>query len=205
MTNVQHSAASMEHMTPREVVELARAMGQGVIGTDPFSSAYANHHTVRAQVFYDREHSGLDLRNRWSGFCLVNPPGGITEIDKVTKKRKIIAPSLVKPAWNRTVDEWRHGRIDGALWVGFSLEQLVLLQGEPTHPLMLPTVVPCERWDFLYRPEGGGPPKPGTSPTHGAYATVLPSRRDPALARLQLRRFLDDASKFGAIVRPMGN
>jgi hypothetical protein len=182
----------MEHGTPAEIVELARYVG-GSIGTDPFSSAYWNHYSVGAATFYDREHSGLLLTNPWRGFVLLNPPGG----DKQAGTR-----SLVRPAWERLVDEWRHGRIDGGVYVAYSLEQLCQLQGSPAHPLQFPTLVPCERLRFLNRPAAGGPPTPGTQPTHGNAVILLPSRRDPFQAKAQLARFLERGGPLGAVVRP---
>lgn len=203
MTNPMHSAASREFGTPVHVVDFIRYVAGGDIGTDPFTNAAFNHFTVKARVFYDRENSGLDPRNPWTGFCLVNPPGGVTEIDPVTKKRKVIEPSLVKPAWNRLVDEWRHGRIDGGVWVGYSLEQLGLLQSEPTHPAMFACILTCERLDFLVRKPGGGPPRPQRSPTHSNYLTLLHSRRSPVEAKEQMRRFVERGASMGALVRPL--
>ena len=188
----------MEHGTPEAVVSLARYVG-GSIGTDPFSSAYFNAHAVKATVYYDKDHDGL--RGIWSGFCLVNPPGGVTKL--VDGKRVIVAPSLVRPAWESLVERWRAGAIDGALWVSFSLEQLCMLQGSPAHPAMFPTVIPCERLRYLSRPAGGGPPKPGNQPTHASALTLLPSRRDPVLARAQLARFVERGAKLGALTRPL--
>lgn len=199
MTNPMHTSDSCEHGTPGVGVELARYVSSDGIGTDPFSSNYWNVHSVRARTFYDKEHDGLT--GIWSGFCLVNPPGGVTKM--VDGKRVIVTPSLVRPAWERLVNDWRRGVIDGALWVSFSLEQLCNLQGSPAHPLQLPTVVPCERLRYLKRPPGGGPPVPGTAPTHASALTLLPSRRDPELARAQMRRFVEAGGKLGAVVRPL--
>lgn len=196
--NAQHLSNSQEHGTPLEVVELGRSIGGGIIGTDPFSSARWNRH-IKALVFYDKDHDGLT--SVWSGFCLVNPPGGVTKM--VGGKRVTVEPSLVRPAWERLVYDWRRGAIDGALWVSFSLEQLCLLQGSPAHPLQFPTVVPCERLRYLTIPSAGGPPVPGTQPTHASALTLLPCQRDQAMAREQMRRFIDGAGKLGALVRPL--
>ena len=184
----------MEHGSPTEAVDLARALAGGVIGCDPFSSVYWNTYTVKARTFWDIDHSGLDPRNRWSGFCLVNAPGA--DDARGTK-------SLVRLAWERTVDEWRRGSIDGALYVAYSLEQATQLQGSPAHLLQFPCVFPCERWNFWYRPAGGGPPVKGTSPTHGNLAALLPSRRDRGLAKQQMAVFCELAGKLGALVRPL--
>ena len=200
MSIAQHSNDSMEHGTPAEVVELARYVG-GRIHTDPFSSAYFNTNSVKADTFYDKDHDGL--RSIWSGFCLVNPPGGVTKTDPVTKKRTVIVPSLVRPAWESLVDRWRRGAIDGALWVSFTLEYLCQLQDAPACPTLFPTCIPATRLRYLYRPQGGGPPKPGTSPPHASALTILPSRRDPHLARAQLARFVERGANLGAVVRPL--
>lgn len=196
MALAQHSADSMEHGTPLEVVELARHVG-GTIGTDPFSSAYWNV-GVGARLIYDKEHDGL--RGIWSGFCLVNPPGGVSKL--VDGKRVTVVPSLVRPAWEGLVERWRAGAIDGALWVSFTLEYMCQLQDAPACPTQFPTCIPSSRLRYLARPPGGGPPKPGTSPPHASALTLLPSRRDPALAKLQLRRFAERGAALGAVVRP---
>lgn len=198
MTNVQLTSDSMEHGTPADIVDLARNVG-GAIDTDPFSSAYWNTHSVKARVYFDKDHDGL--RGIWSGFCLVNPPGGVTKTEN--GKRAIVTPSLVRPAWESLVGRWRAGAIDGALWVSFSLEQFCQLQDSPAHPLQFPTVVPASRLRFLKRPASGGPPVPGMQPTHANGLTLLPSRRDPGLARAQLARFVEAGAKLGALVRPL--
>ena len=102
MANAQHSAASFEHGTPVQGTDLARYVAGGAIGCDPFSSAYWNHYTVKAATYYDLDHSGLDQRNPWRGFCLVNPPGGISETDPATK---IFLKSLNKP-FIREIDDY---------------------------------------------------------------------------------------------------
>lgn len=186
-----HSQASSEHGSPPEAVELGRYV-LGGIDLDPASSAYWNQYTTRAGTYYDRTTNGLT--SAWWGRVWINPPGG----DKERGER-----SLVRPFWERLVDWWRVGKIDGACWLSFSLEMLVQLQGSPVHPLQLPTLIFCERLDYLRRPAtGSGPPQPGGAPTHGSAMTLLPSRRDPAEARAQLQRFRDRGSSLGALVRP---
>jgi len=199
VANAQHSNSSQDHGTPVEVVELTR-YALGSIGTDPCSDAYWNHHSVKADLFWSKADDGL--RRPWSGPVICNPPGGESEQDKTTGKRRVLVPSLVRPFWERLVEDWRRGAIDGAVWVSFSLEQLVLLQGSPAHPAQFPTIIPCERLCFLRRPADGGPPKPGNQPTHGNALSLLPSRRDPGLAKLQLRRFAERGAALGAVVRP---
>lgn len=190
-TNAQLSGGSCEHGSPPTAVDLTRYV-LGGIDLDPCSSAYWQAFTTKATTYYDRASDGL--KSPWFGRVFVNPPGG----NKEQGER-----SQIKPFWNRLVDHWLRGAIDGACWLSFSLEQLCVLQSEPTHPLMLPTLIFCERLDYLRRPPtGSGPPKPGGAPTHGSAMTLLPSRRDPTEARAQLQRFRDRGSSLGAIVRP---
>ena len=204
--NVQHSAKSCEHGSPAAAVELAR-YALGGLDLDPASNAYWNRHTVKAARFYDRAANGL--AQPWAGRVWCNPPGADEEAG---------TDSLVRPYWERLVAHWREGLIDGAVWLGYSLEQLVLLQAAPAHPLMFVTVVPCERLRFLERRPGDAPPverlgpdgKP-SGPTHGNFITLLPSRRSDSEARAQVARFRERAAALttragaigGAIVRPL--
>ena len=195
--NAQHSASSMEHGSPPVSTDLARAVFGGRIGLDPFSSAYWNRHTTKADRYIDRERDGLVTSWRLEGepppTVFENPPGA----DKAAGTK-----SLVRKAWERTVQMLLCGAIDGAYWHGYSLEQFVHLQGAPMHPLQFVTLVFCERLDHLVRPPGGGPPQKQGSPTHGSYATLLPTRRAEADARAQVQRFRDLGVSLGAIVRP---
>jgi hypothetical protein len=185
------SAVSMEHGTPPEGVEFARYVLGGRITTDPSSSAYWNHHSVKADVFYDVADNGLKML--WHGTVMVNAPGSDEESG---------TPTLVRPFWERGLEQWRAGVNDGLVWIGYSVQQLGMLQGSPGHPLQFPTVMPCERFKFLRKPRGGGPPVPGDQPMHFNYISLLPSRRDPDEARAQIGRFLERGRHLGAVVRP---
>ncbi len=207
MTLPQHSAATCEHGTPAEGVDLAR-YSLGGLDLDPFSSAYWNHYSVKAGAFFDKRTNGL--AQDWTGKLIVNPPGEDSVVNPATKKREVIAPSLVRPAWEKLVQHWRAGQVDGALWWGYSLEQLQMLQvspfmyqGAPWSPLKCLTVILAARPKHLVRSAANGPPTPGTSPTHGGYATLLPSVRFRSLAEEQVARFVERAGKLGVVVRPV--
>jgi hypothetical protein len=107
---------------------------------------------------------------------------------------------LVKKFWQRLVDQWVAGDVDSAIWVGFSLEQLVSLQKFPWNPMCsgLSFLVPSRRLSFL-RPTRRGP-KPATSPAHGSYIVLLHSKRR---AMGQLERFWKEGRALG-VVRLMG-
>lgn len=191
MTSALHSASTAEHGSPPVAVELGR-YALGVIDLDPASSNYWQRHTTQATAYYDRESDGL--RQPWTGRVWLNAPGGNKEAGE---------RSLVRPFWERLVEHWLTGKIDGACWLSFSLEQLVQLQGSPAHPLQMVTLVFCERLDYLRKPPGGGPPVKGGAPTHGSAMTLLPSRRDPDEARRQVDRFWERGRQHGAVVLPM--
>jgi hypothetical protein len=188
--NAQHSQKSMEHGTPAIGVELARAV-LGRIDLDPASSGYWNFHSVRAARFFDRKANGLV--QPWSGMVFVNPPGA----DEEGETR-----SLVRPFWERLVDHWVRGKLDGALWWGYSLEQLQMLQSSMWDPSKCVTLILGARPRHLVRPSGGGAPVEGESPTHSGYATLLPSRAGD-IARMQMARFRERAARLGRVVRPM--
>lgn len=189
--NAQHSQATCEHGTPREIVELTRyALGR--IDLDVCSSAYWNHYSVQASTFYDRQRNGLDPANPWGGAVLCNPPGADDDAG---------TPNLVRPFYDRLIAEWRGGRVEGAVFVGYSLEQLVALQESRWSPLLSLTLVPSARLEFLTERPGRIPGR-GTSPTHGNFVTLLHSTRFGSIAQRQIARFVERARPLGSIVRP---
>ncbi len=204
VSDIRLSAASMEHGSPHEVTAFVRGV-LGGIDTDPASSAYWNAHTARAAVYYDRERDGR--KHRWSGRTMVNAPGADDDAG---------TDSLVRPFWELSIAHWREAHVEGLVWVGFAVSQVGMLQGAPAHPLQFPTLFLCERLKFLRRPTRKetvrgvereivvpGPPVPGKQPTHYNFLTLLPTRRDEAEAKAQVRRFRDLGASLGAIVRPM--
>lgn len=128
-TAARHSCDSPEWFTPRPFVEAAREV-LGAIDLDPASHREANR-IVRARRFYDQRANGL--RRPWSGRVFLNPPGG-----------------LVVEFWHRLIDSWEARAIVGAIWIGYSLEQLQTLQGyEIRSPLAFPFCVPDRRIPFV--------------------------------------------------------
>jgi hypothetical protein len=134
-----HTDSTDDYGTPPAYCELSRYT-LGAIDLDPSSSAYWNHWHVKAAKFYSAEDDftkqPIGGRVHW------NPPSGKGP-DKKT--------SLPRLAWRMLVDAWRRGECKGAVWMGYSLEQLTLLQGEPIHPLQFMTLFPCERIPFYTR------------------------------------------------------
>lgn len=197
---VMHSAVTDDHGTPRAVIELCRQV-MGVINTDPCSSAYWNMHTVKADKFYTMADDGLS--QPWVGNCFINPPGTLPPkpTDKPFEKR-----SVPRKFWELAIERWRNDEINGFCYVGFALEQLTRLQGSPMHPLMFPTLFPCERLSFLQRGPNGGPPVDPGSPNNGNFITVVPPKaRSEASLWLAKFRVLSQRLDYcsGAVVRPI--
>jgi hypothetical protein len=191
--NAQHSTETDDWGTDQATIEVGRRV-MGRIELDICSSDYWNYWTVKADRFFDARADVLKQRLVGKGFG--NPPGG-----KVPNSMR----SLPKAVWEHVVEHWRSGDLDGFFWVGFSLEQLCVLQASPAHPLQFWTMVLPDRITFLTRGPNGGPPIAGDSPTHGNYLTLLHTQRSPTEAKAQAMRFRDEARRLGAaLVRPLG-
>lgn len=194
--NQQLTMETGDHGTPVDFIELVRYT-LGELDLDPSSSAYWNHHTVKAKRFYDERDNFL--AQPLYGRIIWNPPGG-----KCLYKGK--NRSLPRAAWEMLVDHHRDGRVHSAVYIGYSMEQLVQLQNAPVHPLQFITFIPRERIEFLTRPPGGGPPVVGDSPTHGNFITLLHTNHSASVAREQVGRFIERANSLtigGAVVRPI--
>jgi hypothetical protein len=190
--NAQHSDETDDWGTPTEFVEMGRRV-LGAIDVDICSSDYWNYHSVKALQFFSADNSVLNNRLRGRGFG--NPPGG-----KVPGTQR----SLPKAVWEHVFTHWASGDLDGFYWVGFSHDQLTMLQASPAHPLQFWTMFPPDRMRFLQRGPNGGPPMKGNQPTHGNYVTLLHTQRSPSEARAQAMRFRDEARRIGAaLVRPL--
>lgn len=159
MTLPQHTADNPRWRTPPRIVEKARRALGGVIGCDPSTSAEANV-LVQATTIWTEETDGLDMGHAWGSYGLpadehdtvfLNPDG-----------------RLVPRFWSRLLYELREGSVSSAIWVGFSIAQLAILQDASHYPLDFSTVVCRERIDFL---DASG--QEGGRPSHANYITGL--------------------------------
>ncbi len=167
--NVQHSAKSVEHYTPPSVVEAARQT-MGGIDLDPASCATANR-VVKATDYYNQSQDGLS--RPWHGRVLNNPPGGKT----LGKSNSVLW-------WKKLADEWQYGRVEQAIFIGFSIEILQTSQ-RGTGP------VPLDFLDENLEPQG--------SPTHANVIVYLPPRVDTVGAIDSFRAAFRD---IGRVVVP---
>lgn len=188
-TDALLSSESEDYGTPSSYAELSRYV-MGRIDCDPASDAYWNYHVIKAGTFYDQRIDGM--KAPWFGAVHHNAPSnrelGIS----------------VKPWWERLCAFYLRGEVECAVWIGFQLGQLQVLQGSPQHPLQFINLFPARRIDFMRRMPGNAPPQPAGSPTHANYITLLPTRRSANAARAMIGRFLERAEDLiigGAIVR----
>lgn len=121
--NARHSHASVEHYTPKPIVEAAR-YALGAIDLDPASCKLAQE-TVQASVFYRLPNNGRELP--WYGRVFCNPP----------------MPAALW--WSRAMAE-REVRGCSVVFVGFSVELLQTAQSHAcAHPLDFPCCFPAKR------------------------------------------------------------
>lgn len=197
-----HLSKAANWGSPRPVVDL----GRGVLGEIDFDAASSGawNAVIGARHFYD----GSKGRNLIAGDTV---PKGVRTV--FCNSPGDDSGELVRSFWFRLVDLWVHREIDSLFWVGFSLEQFVSLQklanGAPS-PLPSPlsdcaaTLIAKRRWRYLRleRQEDGVVAVEGDKPTHGSYATLLPSH-DPAERRQQLQVFRAMGQRLGQlIIRP---
>lgn len=187
MTLPQHMSKTAEHYTPPEYIEAARNV-MGGIDLDPASCAKANE-VVKASEFFTKDDDGLSLQ--WHGRVWLNPPGG------KTKNR-----SNAAIWWEKLVWEWMDGRVEQAVFLGFSIEILASSQDSPYWPGHLPYCVPRQRIAFLdenLEPQG--------SPAHHNIVVFLPPPGVtsgvpcPRVARA-VERFMEEFTVFGKVSVP---
>ncbi len=194
--SARHSSDTAEHLTPHAVVGMVvRAIGR--VDLDPASCALANDY-VEADAYYDRVSDGL--KHPWSGTVFLNPPGGLCDGDgrpvyPRTKRREGCSATgacglppghvhhgVVSSAahwWRRLAREWASGRVEAAVFLGFSLELQCSSQADPPAGLLLPLdcalCVPDRRLRFLVEGPDGGL-VPGDNPPHASFLAYLGPR-----------------------------
>ena len=171
----RRSCDSPEWYTPSRFVEAARTV-MGGIDLDPASHEEANR-TVKATKFYDEQMDGLS--QPWTGRVFLNPPGG-----------KRGAQSLVSLFWGYLMREWFHGRVEQAVWIGYSLEQLQTLQrASSKHPIDFAMCIPSARIAFVENKakraermaklvSAGKTPNEKSHPSHSNYITYIGQNAD---------------------------
>lgn len=136
--SAKHSSATVDHYTPVRIVDAARTALGGSIDLDPASCGFANR-VVRALEYFDAD----GLSRPWTGRVFLNPPGG------QDRSAQFGTRSRQSQWWAKLCAEWASGRVESAVFVGFSLElaQVCQITVAP-HPLAFPFCVPKQRICF---------------------------------------------------------
>ena len=174
--NPKHSSKSAEHFTPIVIVEAARRT-LGRIDLDPASTQEANK-IIRAGRIYTKAENGM--KAGWSGRVFLNPPGGLLKAGtKPTRSRQAMW-------WAKLAVEWTRGRVEAAIFVGFSIEIFQTSQAVglcvPT-PMDFPFCVPSSRVQFDQIADGER--RAGKNPSHSNVIVYLPSRMDREAKRFK--------------------
>lgn len=199
--NAKHSAASVEHYTPPEIVGAARRALGGEIDLDPASSKVANR-IVRARKIFTKEQNGF--RRQWEGRVFLNPPGGLCDGEgRMLPPRQ---PGVKQPpgtyegvqssaaAWHdRLCEQIAAGDVTDAVFIGFNLELVQTTQADGRSPILEADALcfPRERLRFMVLSADGNRFVAQTSPTHAnviAYYGPYP------------RHFRHEFRAFGKVV-----
>lgn len=191
--NVHHSSKSEEHYSPETVVVPAQET-LGRIDLDPASTPEANR-LIGAKNIFTKEDDGLE--QEWHGRIYLNPPGGAFR-----KRRTIEDPgrygytrSRQALWWLKLMVEMERGHVDGAIFVGFSIE---LLQSAQSLKCLLPTdaplCVPRKRIPFDAWKEGGRISQ--KQPSHANVIVLVPSPSDVKLVERFQRAFGPSGAVF---------
>lgn len=180
----QHSSASPEHYTPVEYIEAARAT-MGTIDLDPATTRVVNNWSVKAGSIFTKEDDGLS--KPWFGRVWLNPPGGKT-------KNKSNAALW----WTKLAAEYEAGRVEQAIFLGFTLEILATTQEAAIWPGHLPLCIPRRRIEFLQE-TSPAVFEPGESPTHSNVIVYLPPKVTRSWDWGPEWAFEEQFSKFGKV------
>ncbi len=167
----QHSSASAEWGTPPEWAARVRHV-LGTIDLDPASTPEANA-VVQARRIYTEKENGLLQVNRWRGRVFLNPPGG---------------RGLPQKFFAKLLSSYRDGSVTAAVYLGYSLEQLLWIKRRFYLPAGAMVAVPQSRIKFLGA---------GKSPTHGNFFALFPDSE----ARLMRQQFVLAFSEDCLILR----
>lgn len=189
----RHSSETNEHYTPSVVVEAAR-LAMGGIDLDPASCEAANR-TVQAREWFTAKDNGF-MRD-WHGRVFLNPPGGSCDgygvsLIRATKlaagapaqkgffyadgtQARDGSQSAAKAWWFKLLREYKAGRIEQAIFVGFTVEILQTTQVDPPDDLppvaAFPLCLPSRRVAYLTPRDGEV--VVGSSPPHASVIAYV--------------------------------
>jgi hypothetical protein len=217
--SAKHSSASVDHFTPPDIVEAARAV-MGGIDLDPATSYEGNRLSIKATAYFTERDNGMTKPwgplasgdDVWSGKSsatrlFLNCPGGkcdlagrsVTHVkgsgyfysdgSACTKSTQ----SSTKAWWGKLCAEWSEGRVEQAIFVGFNMEILQSSQGGTWSCMDFPFCIPKKRIAFCKLVSGKL--EPAEQPTHGNAIVYLPPR---ARVREATKKFVEVFTPIGA-------
>lgn len=195
--NNRHTSETDCWFTPTNIIEAARAT-LDAIDLDPASTVVANQ-TVQAARFFDELDNGYITE--WAGRVFLNPPGG--RCDEWGCRSEKGGRSAQKAWWFKLANEYMTGRVESAIFLGFSIEILQTTQVEPEHganarelplPLDFSLCFPSRRIGFI--DETGLPIKGNT---HASVIAFLPPRRDGGAQAAAVSRFSRAFAPIGRV------
>ena len=190
-----HTSISNEHGTPAYVAEKAAEV-LGGIDLDPASDATFNT-IIKARRFFTKDDEGL--RQAWGTperptTVFLNPPGGLLDCNNRVVLRKTASREACTdtgdcglPAWGhvhsgiesaphvwwrKLLAEFDEGHVSEAIFIGFNLEQLQVMQVDGARgPLNFPLCFPKKRVDYLKQTPDGL--KRGGQPPHASFVCLI--------------------------------
>ncbi len=225
VANVRHSSESVEHFTPGDIVEAARAT-MGSIDLDPATCELANRHIRASRIFTEAENGYL---RSWFGNVFLNPPGGQSDDleqrvhPKCTMTGKCGLPkgstlygpggveietpghlhknveSSQKKWWFKTMREVQKRNVTSVIFIAFSIELFQTTQSKTPKglhiPLDFPFCMPSARIDYWKEQEDGSIAGGGAPPHASAIVCIS---YDAGVREAFGQQF----GAFGRVVRP---
>lgn len=204
--SAKHSDATVEHYTPKAIIDAAREAMGGRIDLDPASCLEANRALVQARGFYSEKDNGL-LRP-WQGNVWLNPPGGALDENLVAKKNGRL--SSTKVWWRKLLREWQSGRVEQACFLAFSMEAIQSTQNySEAYPwagidrglASFQVCIPSYRIRFV-TPADDGELRIGVSPTHANAIAYLPPHHVIGGGETDQERFARAFRSIGDVMIP---
>lgn len=163
MKNILHSSVTAEWGTPTYIIDAVVNTFDKQIDFDPCSCEKANK-LVKAKKFLTQEQDGLSTK--WFDSpksVFINPPSG-----------KLLGVGKTKLFWQELIDYYEEGLLEQAIFLGFSVEQLAILQDCTYDPLDFSFCIPRKRIPFANLID----PSKGRSPTHSNFLCYIPGTID---------------------------
>jgi len=193
----QHSMDSHDHGSPPEFVELARET-LVTFDVDPASSEKWNANIRARRIITAAENfrttpwfpGAPSVRRLRSNPA--RPPAGYVAQTAILNPPGDKRGRLVAEAWFGVAEYFRLGWCSGAVYIGFSVEQLSRLQrvGAYSHPLQHVTLVPTTRADYLDGVSG----KLQEDAPHASFVTLL------SRSARQIETFAAHGSQLGFVI-----